>query len=237
MKLIKFTQLAIVSAIFLATLLLSSAGYGKNISGIWALTEYRGLLIPIDAKQIPFSSEGIDKYKINMAALRKDPSFDKTRSLCVMQGMPRVLLEPYPFQIFQTESQVVFIHEANRSSRIIQVQDKHADSDIWDPSYMGDGIARLEKNVLIIDTNNFNEKTFLDDTGLPHSNKLHISERLRVFSKGQKLENVITIEDTVMYTKKWSTRLVFERLKGISISTDFVCGDAHSPIIVFSHKR
>jgi hypothetical protein len=92
---------------------------------------------------------------------------------------------------------------------------------------MGDGIGRWEGETLIIDSNNFNAKSWLDDSGLPHSEKLHVIERLRLRVGGRMLEDQITIEDPPMFTHPWTVQLVFERQKEVSIQTDWVCGEPH----------
>ena len=207
-----------------------AASAAVDVSGVWWAGTYRSDLVPTDGKAIPLTTQGRAAYAENVAMLKKGPAADTAHSDCVPQGVPRSLLAPYPFRIFQSASQVVFIHEANRAFRIVRVADKHADPDVWDPSYMGEGIARLEDGALVIDTNNFNAKTWLDDAGLPHSEHLRTVERLRKINNGLELEDVVTIEDPEMFTAPWSARLVFRSRPEVVVTTDWVCGEAHRDI-------
>ena len=47
------------------------------------------------------------------------------------------------------------------------------------PSWMGDSIGRWEGDALVIETVNFNDKTWLDRTGVQHSEELRVVERIR----------------------------------------------------------
>jgi hypothetical protein len=136
---------------------------------------------------------------------------------------------PYPFEIVQAPGQLDFIYEVNRAYRIVLLREHHQDPEVWDPSYMGDGIAHWEGETLVIDSNNFNAKSWLDDSGLPHSEQLHVIERLRSEAAGRTLQDQITIEDPPMFTHPWTVLLVFTRQKDVSIQTDWVCGEAHRP--------
>jgi hypothetical protein len=90
----------------------------------------------------------------------------------------------------------------------------------------GDEIAHWEGDTLVVDTVNLNDRTFVDATGLPHSTALHVTERLRLLDGGNELEDVITLEDPVIFTKPWRARFVYERRNDIHID-EFVCGERH----------
>ena len=47
------------------------------------------------------------------------------------------------------------------------------------PLWMGDSIGHWEGDTLVADTVNFNDKTWLDRIGHPHSDALHVVERIR----------------------------------------------------------
>jgi hypothetical protein len=196
-----------------------------DLSGIWSITRYEAALKPADKSAIPLSPQGKSLYAANQQALKaKSPNADTATSLCVPHGVPRSLTTPYPYRLYQSGAQITFIHEANRAFRLVAVTDKHADQTTWDPSFMGDGIARWEQDTLVIETTNFNDKTWLDDTGLPHSDQLRVTERLRLVSKGEQLEDTITIEDPGVFTRAWTTKLSFKRRNNVHIVTDSICG-------------
>jgi hypothetical protein len=201
-----------------------------DISGVWWASSYSPQIMPSDGSPIPFTAAGRALEAENAQKWQQNPASDTAHSLCVPQGLPRVLTAPYPFQIYQSGGQVVFIHEANRAFRIVLMRADHADPRVWDPSYMGEGIGRWHGDVLVIDTRNFNAKTWLDDSALPHSDQLHTVERLRILQGGRELEDIVTIEDPMIYSKAWSIRLLFQHRPDVHIVTDWVCGEAHRDI-------
>jgi hypothetical protein len=67
------------------------------------------------------------------------------------------------------------------------------------------------------------DTTVMDASGLPHSEQLTLTERLRVLSDGR-LEDRITIDDPENYTQTWETVLTFHRDAAARV-TDDVCPD------------
>jgi hypothetical protein len=146
---------------------------------------------------------------------------------CMLPGVPRIMAAPYPFRIFQTPGQVTLVYEMNRTFRVVRMDAQHVNPEVWDPSYMGESVGRWEGNTLVIDTTNFNDRTTIDRSGLPHSDQLHVVERLSKINGGRQLEARITIEDPVTFSKPWTTRLVYEWRPDIRPVTDWVCDEPH----------
>jgi hypothetical protein len=78
-----------------------------------------------------------------------------------------------------------------------------------DSSWMGDSVGKYEGDTFVIDTIGFNDKTWLDQTGHPHSDALHVVERFRRLDH-DKLELSVTIEDPKAYTKTFSATKVYQ---------------------------
>jgi len=79
------------------------------------------------------------------------------------------------------------------------------------PTWMGESIGRWEGETLIVDTRNFNDQTWLDRRGLPHSDQLRVLERIsRSGENGLTIE--ITVEDPVAFPDPWTAQRVFERV-------------------------
>jgi hypothetical protein len=201
-----------------------------DLSGFWQITSYSPHLMPMDGGSIPFTPAGLTSYLKIQQQLKESPAVDAARSTCVPEGVPRSLTSPYPFDLVQSPSQVILLHEVSRAVRIVPMQDQHNDPGLWDPSYMGDGIGHWDQATLVIDVTNFNDLTWLDDSGLPHSDQLHTVERLRTLKGGQQLEDVVTIEDPATFTRPWSVRFLFERRPNLIFAADWVCGEPHRDI-------
>jgi hypothetical protein len=201
-----------------------------DIAGIWQVTRYVEHLTPIDGGSIPFTPAGLARYESIEKQLQENPATDAAQTSCVPQGVPRSLASPYPFSIVQSEHQTVIVHEVNREFRIVLLQPQHNDPGLWDPSYMGDGIGSWDHGVFVIDSTNFLDSTWLDDSGVPHSDQLHTVERLRTVDSGRRLEDVVTIEDAKTFTRPWTVRLLFDRRPRVFLTTDWVCGESHRDV-------
>jgi hypothetical protein len=196
-----------------------------GISGVWWTKTYSPKLEPLDGP-LPLTPAGKRAYDKNIAALKDGSLKDEARTICLAGGMPRVMAAPYPFQIIQTPDGITFAHEVNHSWRFARLGGMHPAPDDAIPYYNGDEIAKWEGDTLVVDTVNLNERTFLDATGLPHGPNLHVTERLRLLDGGKSLEDVITVQDPMMFTKPWRTRLVFDKRPDIHID-EFVCAERH----------
>ena len=51
--------------------------------------------------------------------------------------------------------------------------------------WLGDSVGRWEADTLLVDTIGFNTRTWLNDAGAPHSEALHLVERIRPINGGQ----------------------------------------------------
>ena len=71
------------------------------------------------------------------------------------------------------------------------------------PSWLGYSIGRWEGDVFIVDSVGFNDKTWLDSFGHPHSEALHVVERFVRRDFGH-LDIQVTIDDPVVYTRPWT---------------------------------
>jgi hypothetical protein len=69
------------------------------------------------------------------------------------------------------------------------------------PSWYGESVGHYEGDTLVIDTVGLNDKTFVDNFRTPHSDKLHVVERLRLVEGGKFLEAEVVIDDPAVFLK------------------------------------
>ena len=177
---------------------------------------------------MPFTPAGKAAYDKNVAGLKNGSVVDKSRTLCVLDGIPRILETPYPFDIVQTPGQVSFIFEQNRAVRLVDFKRPLPDAETLEnlPRYHGYNTGHWEGNTLVIQNVGFTDKTFLDAFGAPHTEDMHVTERIRTSNGGKQLEDVVTIEDPKYYTKAWSARFVYDLHPEVQLET-YVCGEKH----------
>jgi hypothetical protein len=149
-----------------------------------------------------------------------DTSFDPT-TWCAGPGMPRILTMQYPLEIRADASRIVFIHGWYRWFRVVDLGAGTLDPPL--PLTMGFPVGHWEGDTLVVRTGGLIDTTVMDASGLPHSEELTLTERLRVLRDGR-LEDRITVADPENYTEPWETVLTFHRDAAAHVADD-VCPD------------
>jgi hypothetical protein len=72
-------------------------------------------------------------------------------------------------------------------------------------SWMGYSVGRWEGDTLVVESNGFNDRTWLDRLH-PHTEMLHMTERYRRPDFGH-MDLEVTFEDLGAYTRPWTTRV------------------------------
>ena len=208
------------------------AASAANISGIWWATAYSVQIRPQNGAALPFTPTGAEAYRKNAAGLADGTLVDAARKYCVPDGVPRILATPYPFQIFESPGFVTIVYEQNHVFRTIPLDRPVPDDEALAayPYYSGNSFGRWEGDTLVVLTKGFNEKTFVDATGVPHSEELRVTERIRKINGGRTLEDTATIEDPLMFTNPWTARFTYELHPEIRLDTSFTCGEKHRDI-------
>ncbi len=79
-----------------------------------------------------------------------------------------------------------------------------------DPLWLGYSVGRWEGNTtFVVDTVGFNENTWLDRLGVPHSDQLHVTERFHRVD-GDHLQLDVTMQDPKALAKPWTGTLYYE---------------------------
>ena len=207
---------------------LAYAADAPDISGIYQVTQYNAKIQLVGGGELPLTPAGKEAYDKNIAGLKDGSLTDNARKFCVPDGLPRVLANPYPFEIIQAPpGQTTIIYELSHQVRMIAMDKKlPSEEDLLVlPFFNGHSVGRFEGDTLVVESAGFKENTFLDATGAPHTDELHTVERIRKISPTQ-LEDVITIHDPQYYTRDWQVRFVYTLRNDLRIE-DYVCGEKH----------
>ncbi len=92
------------------------------------------------------------------------------------------------------------------------------------PSWYGESVGHYEGDSLVIDTVGMNAKTPVDIFGTPHSDRLHVVERLRLINNGRQMEVVFTVDDPNNFTSEWSGRILYNRSNVMGLEEE-VCAE------------
>jgi hypothetical protein len=118
-------------------------------------------------------------------------------SRCQPAGEPAQPEIPLPYKIVQTPSLIVVLYEENGIHRQIFLDDRKVVPDAQ-PRFGGYSTGRWEGETLVVETTGFNDRTWLDRTGHPHSEAMRLTERFRRRDAGH-LEVDVTITDPRTY--------------------------------------
>jgi hypothetical protein len=126
---------------------------------------------------------------------------------CLPPGGPRLMATPYPMEILQQPEHkrifMVFEGAAHVWREIYMDGRPHPTGDELNPTYLGHSVGRWEGDTLVVDIVGFNENTWLDYYGHPHTDRLHVVERFSRPTKGR-LRYEALIDDPGAYTRPWT---------------------------------
>jgi hypothetical protein len=174
----------------------------------------------------PMTAWGVEKFKAAKPAFgpnkttpqqSNDPVYG-----CFPPGLPRIYLHPKPIEIVQLPDELIFMYEYDRIVRHIYIDGRPHDEFLDPPLWMGDSIGKWEGDTLVIDVIGFNDKTWLDRIGHPHSDALHVVERMRRVNHDT-LSDDITIEDPKAYSKPWTVQTSFQLRPKLTLDWEGVC--------------
>ena len=187
----------------------TQAGFSpRDFSGVWM---ERQNTITFSSKEPPLMPWAEEKYKSVKPGYgpRATPDSEDPILNCLPPGVPRIMLIPFPMQVIQIPGEMIMLFEYDHYIRHIYLERRQHLKDL-DLTWMGDSIGWWEGNTLVVDTVGLNDRTWLDQVGHPHSDALHVVERIRHIDQDT-LEDDLTIDDPKAYKKLWVGQQVFKR--------------------------
>jgi len=171
---------------------------------------------------IPFQpgAAAVDNYHS-----RNESKYDP-EGYCLPPGGPRQLATPFPAEILQLpqDKRIVMIFEggAHVWREIYMDGRTHPPMDaIKGQTWLGHSIGHWEGDTLVIDTVGYNEGTWLDFWGHPHTDLLHVIERITRPNKNT-LHYEAMIDDRGAYTKPWTVAWNIPWRAGLELQ-EYVC--------------
>jgi len=214
-----------------------ASGQLADLSGVWRrsrrppdnarkYTIYE-LALSLTNEKPQMTPWGAAKFKANKPNLGPNAvSLSETNDpimKCFPPGVPRVyLVRAEPLEIMQVPGRVVMLFEYDHFVREIYTDGREHAKDL-PGSWMGDSIGKWDGDTLVVDTTGFNDKTWLDNEGHPHSEDLHVVELIKRTSHDTMTIDT-TIEDPKAYTKPWGGHAIYE-LKPDWTLGEMVCED------------
>jgi hypothetical protein len=206
-----------------------------DISGIWEPAAGPGAGIQADGAQLmpgdgkpehepPFTPAGREAYMKNrpsvgtgmvLSAFTNDPvKGGITGTGCDPVGFPRLALYNYRTQrIIQTPDNIVILYMFNKKWRVIRTDLPELPRKFDEPAWFGYSVGHWEDDyTFVAQAGGFDDRTWLDAAGRPHSDALRVEERYQRTDREHLLVTIV-IDDPKMYTKPWTALKLSFRLQ------------------------
>ncbi|MFT3907516.1 MAG: hypothetical protein QM718_14565 [Steroidobacteraceae bacterium] len=209
----KFTMLFVAPLAALSVSAAVQAAAPPDLYGPWIASKPVTHLKAANGSAPPLTELGEKLYAQNQSNLKADPL-----KQCLPGGNPRMMnVTGFPFNVVQGTKYYAVMFEWNHRQRIIYMNSEHFKN--LGPGYFGQSIGHWEGDTLVVDTTRYNDRAWLDDSGLPHSKQLHTIERIRL-RDANTLQVSITFSDPTLYSRDWTAELTYTRKPGVILEED-----------------
>jgi hypothetical protein len=198
-----------------------------DISGTWIVSTPVLAMKTVAGTTPPLNTATLALYNGRLAAAQNgDRSWDPSAK-CKPPGEPRTLVEmAWPFEVMQSPKRIDFLFQWNRLARSIAIGDDQTNVQKLDglaPFYFGQTVGHWEGDTLVVTVIAVRDTTFLDPSGLPHSDDMVLTERFRIIDGGATLEARLHIDDAANYSSPWDAVLTFKRMPAGTRIAEDVC--------------
>ena len=157
----------------------------------------------VEGGEIPYLPEALERRNENRENwAERDPAIT-----CFLPGVPRANYMPFPFQIFQSDSQFFKAYEFAGAVRNIYLNDPGPPQvDTW----MGQSVGRWDGDTWVVTANGFNDQSWLDRAGNHHSYQMIVTERWTMLGPDH-IQYEATIEDPLTFSRPWTISMPLYR--------------------------
>ena len=198
---------------------------GGDLSGTWML-QSRGPVRSISKTPPPMTPAGQAKFQANKPGFgpRAVPGGNDPIGTCDPLGLPRSLLSPRAVQFVQLPGRMLMFFESYRTWRDIWTDGRPLPTDPPVARFFGYSVGKRQGDTFVVDSAGFDERSWTDALGDPHSDAMHLQERYRRVDHDT-LELTITLEDPKIYTKPWvSDKFTWRLQPDQALDEDFCVG-------------
>jgi len=172
-----------------------------DFSGFWQIQCRAGCTMSNQPAMTAWGKAQFDAAKPGIGP-RAQPLGNDPMMICDPLGIPRILLYPAtPVEIVQTPDGMYQFFDWFHTFRKIWI-DGRALPKNPDPRWFGYSTGRWDGDTFVVDSIGFNDRTWLDQLGNPHSDEMQLQERWHRVDHDT-LELSMTLTDPKTYTKPW----------------------------------
>jgi hypothetical protein len=188
-----------------------------DLSGLWRLNglgHVFNILGNQKVEMLPWARDVYAKRSIGFAK-------DSPDSNCLPPGPNAGLFGMAPVKFIQTKNVLVILYE-EAPTRQVFLDGRPLPKDP-NPTWMGYSVGRWEGDTLVVDTIGYNDRTWLDLAGHPHTEALRVTERFRRLDTGR-MQLEMTFEDSKTYTRPWTISVNAQLMPDTEL-LEFVCNE------------
>jgi hypothetical protein len=174
------------------------------------------ILVDFKPEDSPMRPEAAEIFRHRVAT-------DYPNTYCLPLGIPLAGLVSEPDKMVQSPGLIVILYESDGTRRQIYTDGRRLPKEVAQPSWLGYSVGKWERDTLVVETAGFNDKSWLDMSGHPHSEALCIVERYRRRDFGH-LDVEITLDDPQMYTKPFTIKFTQELVADADIF-EYFCNE------------
>ena len=183
----------------------------------------------VEGGSIPYLPEALAERDRRFAnRLDEDPE-----GKCYLGGVPRSTYMPYPFQIMQSEENVIIAYQYATGFRRIFVDGQdEAPLDSW----MGWSNGHWEGDTFVVEVTGLNGLTWLDRAGNYASENATVTERYTPLGPNH-MQYEATIEDATVFSRPWTVSMPLYRIVDESFRLlEFKC-EPYAEEKIYGHLR
>lgn len=155
---------------------------------------FRNFLSDFKPTEEPLTPAGVEMLRQHSQPGAVNPSL-----ICLPDGVPHGDLLPEPFKIIQTPREILMLYEVETTFRQIFTDGRKQLVDPQ-PTWMGYSVGHWDGDTMVVDTNGFNDLSWLDARGHGHSEEMVVQERFHRRDFGH-LDVTVTVTDPKILTK------------------------------------
>jgi len=168
-----------------------------------------GFLTPRARGVVVDPADGSLPYQVWARAEKDDRilpqrGYDDPTAHCFVAGIPRSHYVPSPFHIIQTKDNIVVLHERMAWREISLTRTEHLPANIR--LWQGDSLGHWEGDTLVVDSANFNGKTWLNEAGDVTSHMQQVHETFTPVAEDLVIYRA-TISDPIAYSRPWTIEI------------------------------
>ena len=175
-----------------------------DLSGIWWGRTPRGFTMSAapPPPMTPWAQERFSQAKPGLSGARAQALGNDPIMVCDPIGYPRVMFwTAYPVEILQAPGRTLMFFDFFYAYRTIWTDGRKLEADP-EPRWYGSSVGRWDGDTFIVESTGFEDRSWIDAAGHPHSENMKLEERFRRVDHDT-IEFTMTIDDPKAYTKPW----------------------------------